>query len=274
VKDLRGRTALLTGASGGLGPYIARRLHGEGVHLTLSARNEEALKELARELDDARDITADLGSARDVERLARAAAEIDSLVAAAAQTAAGELDVVGPDEIVRTLAVNLQAPMLLTKYLLPGMRSRGEGHIVLLASIAGKIASPDYPVYSTTKFGLRGFALALRPALRGTGVGLSLVSPTFVSEAGMWAVTGRRAHPLAGETSPADVADAVVKAIKSNRVEVNVMPLATHISSRLAGALPELVMEVGDRTGGSRVPNDALARQREKEAVANRENRK
>jgi short-subunit dehydrogenase len=225
----------------------------------------EALNQLASELDGARVVPADLSSMADVERLAREAGDVDILVANAALTAAGELEMVEPREIVDTLAVNLQAPMLLTRLLVPGMRARGDGHVVLLASIAGKIASPDYPVYTTTKFGLRGFALALRPSLKGTGVGVSLVSPTFVSDAGMWAVTGRKAHPLAGETRPDDVADAVVKAIRSNRVEVNVMPLSTHISSRLAGALPELVMEVGERTGGSRVPEDAIAKQRARE---------
>ena len=78
-----------------------------------------------------------------------------------------------------------------------------------MSSIAGKVPSAGATVYNATKFGLRGFGLGLRQELAGTGVGVSVILPTFVSGAGMWAETGLKAHPMAGETSVAAVAEYV-----------------------------------------------------------------
>ena len=87
------------------------------------------------------------------------------------------------------------------------MLARGSGHVVIIGSLAGLAATPRSSVYNASKFALRGFGHALREELRGTGVGVSLVSPTFVSETGMWADTGLRAkHP---EVTPDQVATPV-----------------------------------------------------------------
>src|SRR5207247_10810239 len=185
MRDLPGSTALLPGASSGLGPVIARRLHTEGVRLVLSARRRPELDALARELVGARVVTADLSRPGEAERLAGEVPGVDLLVANAGLPASGPLtdfEVAGIDS---ALQVNLRAPIVLTRLLVPGMVERGRGHVVLMASVAGKVAAPKSSIYAATTFGLRGFGHAMRAELRATGVGVSLVSPTFVREAGM-----------------------------------------------------------------------------------------
>ena len=105
--------------------------------------------------------------------------------------------------------------------------------MVFMSSIAGKIPAASVSVYNATKFGIRGFALAIREELWGTGVGVSVVCPTFVSEAGMWAETGLKADPIAGEVSPAQVAEAVWKAIVKNRADIDVIPIQLRASLKI-----------------------------------------
>jgi short-subunit dehydrogenase len=258
MNDLRGRTALLTGASSGLGPHIARRLQAEGVTLVLSARNQDALEQLATTLGSARIVLADLSRREEVERLAEQAGAIDILIANAGIPASGELVSFRVDEIDRALNVNLRAAIVLANRLLPGMLARGRGHIVLMASVHGKLPSALVSVYNATKFGLRGFGLALGQELHGTGVGVSVINPTYVSEAGMWAETQVATHPLAGRVTPVQVAAAVVRAIREDRREVDVAPLG----ARLAVASPRLIGPVARRLGATAIPPTAVERQR------------
>ena len=85
------------------------------------------------------------------------------------------------------LEVNLRAPIALARALAPGMVERHRGHLAFISSLSGKTASPASSVYSATKFGLRGFALGLREDLRRQRVGVSVVLPGFIREAGMFA---------------------------------------------------------------------------------------
>ena len=111
--------------------------------------------------------------------------------------------------------------MLLARALEPAMLERGAGHMVFISSLSGKSATPLTSVYNATKFGLRGFALGLRADLDPQGIGVSLVSPGTIREAGMYADSGANPIPGLGTGSPEQVADAVVKAIEHNKVEVD-----------------------------------------------------
>ena len=97
----------------------------------------------------------------------------------------------------------------------------------------------------------------MREELWGTGVGVSVVCPTFVSEAGMWAETGLKADPMAGEVTPVQVADAVWKAIEKNRAEVDVMPIQLRASLKIMAVAPGLFASIARSTGGTK-PNDEL----------------
>jgi uncharacterized protein len=248
---------LLTGASTGLGPHIARRLHMAGAKFVLSARNEEALQRLAKEIGESRVIVADLSRMGEPERLAKEAGEVDVLVSNAGVPISGRLAELAVDEIDRAIAVNLRAGIILAHALAPAMVKRKQGHIVFMSSIAGKIPAAGASVYNATKFGIRGFGLAMREELWGTGVGVSVVCPTFVSEAGMWAETGLKANPIAGEVSPAQVADAVWSAIVRNRGDVDVVPIQLKASLKMMAVAPGLFATTA-RAMGATKPNDEL----------------
>ena len=105
--------------------------------------------------------------------------------------------------------------MLLAHGLTESMVARGRGHLLFMSSLSGRAASPGTSVYAATKFGLRGFALALREDLAPKGVGVSVILPGFISDAGMFADSGAKLPPFVGTKRPEDVARAVVKAIES-----------------------------------------------------------
>jgi short-subunit dehydrogenase len=244
------RTALLTGATGGLGRAIARNLAEEGAVLVLSGRREADLLELAESLpgSDHRVVVADLAEDGEAERLAEAADGVDILVANAGLPGTGWLTEFTPEEVKRALRVNLEAPMLLARALFPAMLEAGSGHLVFVSSLSGKSASPRSSVYNATKFGLRGFALGLRTDLGPKGVGVSLVSPGFVGEAGMFADTGAKTPPLMGTTTPAAVADAVRRAIVDDKVEIAVAPLFDRVAAHAGLLSPSIAVRA--QSGG------------------------
>ncbi len=238
--ELSGRTALLTGATGGLGRAIADALAAQGATLLLSARRPEALEEQAQTLpgDGHRILPADLAESGAAEELAAAAGDVDILVANAGLPGSGRLPDFSADEVSRALRVNLEAPMLMARALYPAMVARNDGHLVFIASLAGKAASPLSSIYNATKFGLRGFALGLRMELAPKGVGVSLVSPGFIRDAGMFADAGAPPPAGLGTGRPDQVGDAVVKAIEDNRTELTVAPLRQRALSHWALANP------------------------------------
>ena len=200
---LDGSTVLLTGASGGIGQAIARALDERGAKLLISGRRGEQLERIAADLGGRPTaLAADLTLAADATALAERAGAVDVLVANAALPASGPIVDFTPEEIDRALDVNLRAPVQLTRALLPGMVERGNGHVVLVSSLAGKVASVGSSLYSATKFGLRGFAAGLREDLHGTGVGVTVVFPGFVSGAGMFADSGVRLPRGVGTRTP------------------------------------------------------------------------
>ena len=247
---LEGKTVLLTGATGGLGAAIAHSLSDRGATLVLSGRRAEALSRLADALPgEHRVFPADLAEEGAAERLA-GAGEVDILVANAALPAGGRLERFLQEELTRALRVNLEAPMKMARALVPQMRERGSGHLVFISSLQGKAAFPRTSVYTATKFGLRGFALALRDELWGTGVGVSLILPGFIREAGMFADSGAKAPPVLGTSSPQEVGEGVVLAIERNRAEVQVAPLLQRLGTAFAHRRPHLASRVTRRNAG------------------------
>jgi short-subunit dehydrogenase len=228
-----------------------------GAKFVLSARTEETLNRLAKELGESRVVVADLSKAGEPERLATEAGDVDVLVSNAGVPASGRLAGLKVEHIDRAIAVNLRAGLVLANALVPGMVKRKQGHIVFMSSVAGKVPSPGFSVYNATKFGIRGFGLALREELWGTGVGVSVICPTFVNEAGMWAETGLRANPMAGEVSPTSVAEAVWKAIAKNRAEVDVMPIQLRAGIKIMAVVPGLFATVARSTGATK-PNETV----------------
>jgi short-subunit dehydrogenase len=248
---IEGSRVLLTGATGGLGEAIARALAEKGAKdLLLTGRKAEVLERLAGELPRARAFSCDLGEREQVRALIEQAGAVDILIANAALPASGSLEGYLPEQVDKAIEVNLRAPVFLAYSLLPQMVERSAGHMVFMSSLSGKAATAGSSLYNATKFGLRGFALALRQELRPRGVGVSVVLPGFIREAGMFAASGAKLPPGIGTRTPEDVAMATTSAIERNRGEVEVAPPLLRLLSNFSNLAPELAA-AGARIGGS-----------------------
>jgi short-subunit dehydrogenase len=239
--ELHGARVLLTGATGGLGAAIARALAERGAQLVLSGRRADALEALALDLR-AEAVLCDLSEREAVDRLADAAGQVDVLVANAGLPGSGTLLKISQEEIDRVLEVNLRAPIALARRLSPGMVERGGGQLVFVASFAGKVPSAgESSIYTATKFGLRGFAHVLRAQMKRKGVGVSLVTPGPVRDAGMFARGGAKPPPLIGTSTPEDVGNAVVRAIERNAAEIDVASVGLRAMSKLGALAPAAI---------------------------------
>ena len=256
-------TALVTGANGGIGQAIARALAQRGAKIIVSGRRADALEGIAGEVK-ARVIVADLTKRDDVARLAAEAGDIDVLVANAALPASGPFLDFTPEEIDRALDVNLRAPMALSRALVPGMVERRRGHVVLISSLAGKVASPGTALYSATKFGLRGFGLALREDLAETGVGVTAIYPGFIRDAGMFAESGVKLPSGMGTRTPEDVAAAVLDAVRDNPAEIDVAAIEQRVGAFLASVSPALSSKVQGALGATALSQAVSEGQRHK----------
>jgi len=260
---ISGSQCLLTGATGGIGQAIARALKQHGAQLILTGRRTDVLEPLAAELG-ARTLAVDLGQPAEIDRLVREAGVVDILVANAALPASGRLDSFTMEEIDRALDVNLRAPIALAHALAPAMVGRRSGHLLFMSSLAGKAATPGTSLYNATKYGLRGFAAALRAELREYGVGVSAVFPGFIRDAGMFADSGAKLPAGVGTRSPEDVAKAVITAIERNRGEVDVAPVAMRVGAIFGGLAPEVAARVTRRVGGDDIARQIIAGQSDK----------
>ena len=261
--QIAGSSVLLTGATGGIGHAIARALRARGAELTLSGRRAAVLEPLAAELG-ARALAADLSDRVEVERLLDELGDVDILLANAALPASGRLESFSIEEIDRALEVNLRAPIVLARALLPAMLARASGHLLFVSSLGGKAPTPGASIYNASKAGLRAFAAGLRADLHASGVGVSAVFPGFIRDAGMFADAGVQLPPGVGTRTPADVARAVAGAIEHDRGEVDVAPLHVRAGVVFASVAPELATNISRRLGSDQIAQRMHAAQRDK----------
>ncbi|MEA2478490.1 MAG: hypothetical protein QOJ07_412 [Thermoleophilaceae bacterium] len=264
--EIEGRRALVTGATGGIGKAIARALHAQGATVVVTGRREAILKELVAQLggERAEALPADLSDGAAARELVGRAGQVDILVANAALPASGRLDDYTAEQIDRAIDVNLRAPIALAHELAPAMAKRGEGHMVFISSMAGKVSSGGASLYAATKFGLRGFATALHDELLDEGVGVTTVFPGFISDAGMFADSGVKLRAGVGTRSPDQVARAVVQGIESNRSEIDVAPLTLRAGAWAAGVSQKAVQRVQRIAGGQEMSERLADGQRDK----------
>ena len=263
--ELRGARVLLTGATGGIGQALATAFAARGADVVLTGRRADVLKELADGIGaKATTLTADLTDREAPLRLVEEAGDIDVLVANAALPASGLLADYSVAEIDRALDVNLRAPIVMAKAAGERMAARRRGHLVFISSLSGKAASGRAALYNATKFGMRGFALAMREDMREHNVGVSTVFPGFIRDAGMFAEAQVTLPRGVGTRSPRDVARATVRAVEKNIAEVDVAPLTMRVGALLAGAAPAMAAAVQRRAGGDRVTRNLADRQRHK----------
>lgn len=266
--EIQGKRFLISGATGGLGAAVSHRLASEGASLVLSARSAEALAQLAEQLPGgpARHtvVESDLTEPDAPERLIAASGDLDGLIANAALPGTGRLESFSDEQLRRAVRVNFEVPLIMARELAPQLVARGEGHLVFMASLAGKVASPRGSLYSSTKFGLRGLAFGLREDLHPDGIGVSIVSPGFVRDAGMFHDTGSEAPVVLGTTTPDKVAKAVSKAIRRNRSEITVAPLRQRFAAEVGYRHPEWAGRIQRAGGAEGIVGELEDRQAEK----------
>ncbi len=238
MRDLRGANAILTGGSRGIGPHIARALAREGVNIALAARDEQRLEAVRAEVEQlgvrALSVPTDVRLPEDRARLVdRASSElgpIDLLVNNAGVEPSSEFVRLDQPVIEDTISTNLTACLLLMRMVLPGMVERHRGHVVNMSSVAGKVPVPYDSVYSATKFALVAITHAVREELRGSGVGISVICPGFVSDVGMFAdavaETGVSVPAIVGTSRPEQVVATVLRTIRDDVAEAIVTPLS------------------------------------------------
>jgi short-subunit dehydrogenase len=233
-----GEVAIVTGASAGIGAATARELARRGARVVLAARGANELEAQARSIaangGDAIAIPTDISDNGQVERLVartyEAFGKADVLINNAGIGWTKLLVHSSPDEICQVVDINLTGAILMTRAVLPGMLERRRGAIINVSSVCGRVAVE--PLYSATKYGIRGFSLALRRQLAGSNVSVSLVSPGNIRTK----MTEDIDEPM---TEPEVVAEAIAKLISHPRREV-VVPYKHNAVIWLEQGLPGL----------------------------------
>lgn len=246
LKDAR---VLLTGAAGGIGAATALQLARAGAQLVVADRTETAIQKLCTDIGTqggrAQPVVADLASFTGRQVLAEEAIRrlggVDLLVNIAGLLDFAPFEVEDPVAIERLMQVNLIAPIQLARALLPAMLKQSRGRIVNVGSTFGSIGFPYFAVYSSSKFGLRGFSQALRREIDGSGVGVTYIAPRATrTPLNSSAVVRMNEALKVAMDPPEQVAMAIVRAIEQERAEVY-LGWPEKLFVRLNAILPGLV---------------------------------
>ena len=268
----KGHTALVTGASRGIGPLVAAELARHGGHVVLTGRSATDLKTVTSDLAangaDVSFLPADLTQPGAAESLVRAVEQrhggIDLLVNNAGGDPLREFHTMTIEENLRTLQLNLVAPVILTHAVLPGMLLRGNGHIVNISAMAGRVSFPFTEVYAAAKDGLIAFTRVLRADYRPRGVSASVLILGAIRGAGqgqrMLDESGMKASGL---MAPAEaVARGVVKAVTKDKAELVIQPGPGRLIRALMDYFPALGPAL-NRAAGATTTMQKIIEQRE-----------
>ena len=185
--DLNGKTALVTGATGGIGGAIARALHAQGAHVVLSGTREAVLQELAGQLGGRTTVAAaNLSEGASVDARvgqaeAAAGAPLDILVADAGITRDGLMLRMKDEDWEQVIRVNLESYFRLSRAVLKGMMKRRSGRIIGITSVVGVTGNPGQANYAASKAGMIGFSKSLAQEVASRGVTVNTVAPGFIA---------------------------------------------------------------------------------------------
>jgi short-subunit dehydrogenase len=240
---------LITGADGGIGRELCAQLAARKARLFLVDRNLDTAAGVAQKsqalgtevLAEQADITHAEERERVVNRMVQAWGGIDMLINLAGVMDFGRFDEQDPGVIQRMLQVNVEAPVQLTRCVLPQMIEQGHGRIVNIGSMFGSIGFPCFTAYSASKFALRGFSQALRRELAGSGVGITYISPRAVKTPFNPPVVHRMAElGMMHMDDPRQVVKKIVQAIEKEKEEAYV-GFPESLFARINAILPRLV---------------------------------
>ena len=224
------KTVLITGAGGGFGRHMVRQFQDAGARLVLTDLTEDALCDPAADAGDAlvatlaTDLTTDAGCDAIVELCRTSNLVPDILVNNAGVGFAGRIDHVPRENWEALMQLNLLAPMRLVNHFVPDMVARGSGHIVNISSLAGWVGSHGMSAYCASKFGLRGFGVALAADLEDTNVHVTNVYPCFartpILDSPRYGYDEPMEVPPALISEPADVVAKMLAGIRRKRLHV------------------------------------------------------
>jgi NAD(P)-dependent dehydrogenase (short-subunit alcohol dehydrogenase family) len=235
-RSLHGRVVVVTGGGRGIGRAIAGALAAKGCRVAIGDLDAHAAREVAEELGGqavglALDVTDHDAFSTFLDEVERRLGPVDVLVNNAGIMAVGPFDEEDPATAVRQLEINLHAVIHGTKEAVRRMKPRGTGHIVNVASVAGKAGFPGGATYCAVKHGVVGFSEAIRLELRGTGLEVSCVMPSLVATE---LASGVEDSPFVKRAKPEDVAEAIVDALQRPRFDVYVPKLSGYITQLMS----------------------------------------
>ncbi len=221
-RELRGKIVVITGGARGIGAATAQALVTHGARVVIGDLDEDLARRTAKELGAVAmqlDVTDHPGYTAFLDEVEHEVGPIDVLINNAGIMPLGALDEETDATTARELAINLAAVIHGTREAMRRMKPRGRGHIVNVASIAGKAGVPGAATYSATKHAVIGLSESVRLELHGTGVDVSCVMPTIVRTELAAGVGQTR---LTSTVDPSDVAAAIVGALQRPRFDVYV----------------------------------------------------
>src|SRR5256714_9052953 len=259
MKLEQGTTALVTGASSGIGAALARSLAKRGVTVGLVARRKDRLEQVVADCrnsaPESRIWSADLGDVDLAERVALEAwdafGHVDILVNNAGIPKRRHVTELSYDEVEEVMRVNFLSPTRMSLALLPKMLERGKGSIVNVSSVAGRLGNPRESAYCASKFALCGWSEAMNVDLWDTPIEIRLVNPGAI-DTEIWDLPGEDAPIYEGEKeSPESIAEAIVAAIQGETIEHYIPDMKPFVDAKqadiqsfMAGAV-EWVKSVG-----------------------------
>lgn len=237
IEDYSGAVAVVTGGASGIGLATARALAAQGAHVALADVNEDGLQAAA---DDVRahatdattqviTVVTDVTDEAQVRELMRRALELtgrlDLVVACAGIGRGGRIEDLPAPDMRRMLDVNVMGVYHCVQTALPAMRARGSGQFVLLSSVAGKLGVPTLSGYCASKWAVRGFSIAMRAELYGSGVGITTVYPAWV-DTPMFRQATEQSNGLELRVmlTPEQVADEILEAAQEGRRDLTLAP--------------------------------------------------
>ena len=237
IEDFGGTVAVVTGGASGIGLATARALYAEGAHVVLADINEAALQGAAEQvrahadgsaaqvITVATDVTDDAQVRRLMDEALKLTGRIDLVVASAGIGLGGRIEDLSSAEMRRMLDVNVMGVYHCVQAAVPTMRAQGSGHFVLMSSVAGKLGVPTLSGYCASKWAVRGFSIAMRAELYGTGVGITTVYPAWVDTPMVQQATEQNGGlEIEVLLKPEQVADEILQAVREGKRDLTLAP--------------------------------------------------
>jgi short-subunit dehydrogenase len=251
MRNLQGKTAIITGAAGGIGTQVAKLFSENGINLVLTDINKAGLEKTAGQISSSPLLfTCDITEKNDVKNLVTEAVKrfgtVDILVNNAGIIIPSLFEDCSYEDIEKQLRINFMGAVTCTHEVIPVMKKTGSGHIATVSSMAGIVPETYSSIYTATKFALRGFNLTLNIELKKHKIGVSTIFPDSVATPMLRYEASHGGSPLTFLSPPQEpvvVAQAILKAILKNKAEMY-CPSSTGIFSKAIMCWPWAVTKI------------------------------